>query len=266
MSRSCFFGSYSCDSAVSGVSVERSSCSRVRHNVVAPGWRNYRFSSFRFPFGSRATPLPSPQPYTPELVFRDESADTANSPIGGTRVRPSRGIPLVCLHPYRAVVSRTFHPHCCVLFIFPSRYMVRYRSQSIFRLAGFVPGVFTPIHQWTLLFCGLCLHAFLYGPITLLGTTFQTSSSGASATNRTHISRRIQVGLFRFRSPLLAESLLFSFPAITMMLRFKALPCRINPAFSDGSEKEVSLGDPGIEAYSRLPRDYRSLSRPSSVN
>ena len=39
------------------------------------------------------------------------------------------------------------------------------------------------------------------------------------------ISGRIRFGLFRFRSPLLTESLLLSFPLLIMMLRFSRFPC-----------------------------------------
>src|SRR5262249_25091757 len=69
-------------------------------------------------------------------------------------------------------------------------------------------------------------------------------------------------GLFRVRSPLLAESRLISVPAGTEMFQFPALaplrvtglaPCWVSP-----------FGDPEITAYVQLPQAYRSLSRPSS--
>ncbi len=73
--------------------------------------------------------------------------------------------------------------------------------------------------------------------------------------------RRRRFGLLRFRSPLLAKSLLFSSPAGTKMFQF--------PAFASldtgPSARWVDpFGNPGIEGYLHLPRTYRSLSRPSS--
>ena len=73
--------------------------------------------------------------------------------------------------------------------------------------------------------------------------------------------RRRRFGLLRFRSPLLAKSLLFSSPAGTKMFQF--------PAFASldtgPSARWVHpFGNSGIEGYLHLPRTYRSLSRPSS--
>ena len=73
--------------------------------------------------------------------------------------------------------------------------------------------------------------------------------------------RRHRFGLLRFRSPLLAKSLLFSSPAGTKMFQF--------PAFASldtgPSARWVDpFGHSGIEGYLHLPRTYRSLSRPSS--
>ena len=75
-------------------------------------------------------------------------------------------------------------------------------------------------------------------------------------------------GLFRVRSPLLAESLLFSLPGGTEMVHF--------PPFASASyefrvrmtrhdPRRVSpFGHPRIKACVRLPEAYRSLLRPSS--
>ena len=71
-------------------------------------------------------------------------------------------------------------------------------------------------------------------------------------------------GLLRVRSPLLTESLLFSFPPGNEMFQFPGLapahwrrwhgrPCRVAP-----------FGNPRIGGYLLLPAAYRSLSRPSS--
>ncbi len=78
----------------------------------------------------------------------------------------------------------------------------------------------------------------------------------------------LRFGLFRVRSPLLAESRLISVPAGTEMFHFPA--CRlphlwiqygIVPHDRDGV---APFGDPRIKACLPLPEAYRSLPRPSS--
>ena len=88
-----------------------------------------------------------------------------------------------------------------------------------------------------------------------------------------HISarfpKRIRFGLFRFRSPLLTESLLVSFPPGTKMFYF---PGYLFPHLSDMGimrnylpHADVLLGYLGVSACVRLTRAYRSLPRPSSA-
>jgi hypothetical protein len=77
-------------------------------------------------------------------------------------------------------------------------------------------------------------------------------------------------GLFRVRSPLLAESLLFSLPVGTEMVHFPTLPStdlwiqsgipRYDPGWV------APFGDRRVKAYLRLTDAYRSLSRPSSTS
>lgn len=68
------------------------------------------------------------------------------------------------------------------------------------------------------------------------------------------LTDRIRFVLFRFRSTLITESLLFSFPAGTGMLRFPAFPF-ITEQFRN----------PRFKACMRLAMAYRSLPRPSTV-
>ena len=76
-------------------------------------------------------------------------------------------------------------------------------------------------------------------------------------------------GLFRVRSPLLAESLLFSLPAGTEMVHFPALPSAglwIQPGIPQHDSRWVApFGDPRVKAHLQLTGAYRSLSRPSST-
>ena len=77
-------------------------------------------------------------------------------------------------------------------------------------------------------------------------------------------------GLFRVRSPLLAESLLFSVPAGTEMVHFPALSStrlciqRGIPRYD--SRWVAPFGHPRIEACLQLTEAFRSLPRPSSTS
>ena len=77
-------------------------------------------------------------------------------------------------------------------------------------------------------------------------------------------------GLFRVRSPLLAESLLFSVPAGTEMVHFPALSSHrlwIRRWILRDEPKGVSpFGDPRVKACLQLTGAYRSLPRPSSTS
>ena len=72
-------------------------------------------------------------------------------------------------------------------------------------------------------------------------------------------------GLFRFRSPLLAESRLMSFPPATEMFQFAGF-ASLTYGFSQGYPRGwvAPFGDPGINDRSHLPRAFRSVPRPSS--
>src|SRR5271156_1944692 len=72
-------------------------------------------------------------------------------------------------------------------------------------------------------------------------------------------------GLFRFRSPLLAESRLMSFPPGTEMFQFPGfalLPYGFRQKYPCGWV--APFGYPRIKARSRLPVAFRSVPRPSS--
>ena len=77
-------------------------------------------------------------------------------------------------------------------------------------------------------------------------------------------------GLFRVRSPLLAESLLFSSPEGTEMVHFPSLPSTglwIQPGILRYYPEWVSpFGHPRVKACLQLTGAYRSLPRPSSTS
>ena len=76
-------------------------------------------------------------------------------------------------------------------------------------------------------------------------------------------------GLFRVRSPLLAESLLFSVPAGTEMVHFPALSstrlCIQRGIPRHDSRGVAPFGNLRVKACLRLTEAYRSLPRPSST-
>ena len=77
------------------------------------------------------------------------------------------------------------------------------------------------------------------------------------------LPKQYRFGLFRVRSPLLAESLLFSLPPGTEMFQFPGfaphtMRCR------NRFRRVAPFGNPRIKGYLLLPAAYRSLSRPSS--
>ena len=76
-------------------------------------------------------------------------------------------------------------------------------------------------------------------------------------------------GLFRVRSPLLAESLLFSLPVGTEMVHFPTLPSPglcIQPGIPRYYPWWVSpFGNRRVKACLRLTEAFRSLPRPSST-
>ena len=75
--------------------------------------------------------------------------------------------------------------------------------------------------------------------------------------------RRPRFGLFPFRSPLLGESLLFSFPPTTGMFRFVGFASPIGGCRAC-ARRVAPFGHLRIIGRSRLPADFRGLPRPSS--
>jgi hypothetical protein len=77
------------------------------------------------------------------------------------------------------------------------------------------------------------------------------------------------IGLFRVRSPLLAESLLFSVPPGTEMVHFPGLSSArlwIQLAILRyAPERGAPFGYPRVKACLRLTEAFRSLPRPSST-
>ena len=75
--------------------------------------------------------------------------------------------------------------------------------------------------------------------------------------------KRHRFGLLRVRSPLLAESLLFSSPTGTKMFQFPAFAPSIDGDRSSTC-RVAPFGNLRIKGRLHLPEAYRSLPRPSS--
>ena len=116
----------------------------------------------------------------------------------------------------------------------------------------------------------ICLN-FIYGTVTLFGHSFQSvllTIAFHSLVLQPQLDKSCWFGLFRFRSPLLTESILFLF--------LRILRCFTSPRVALSSlyiQLEVMphyrhwvspFGDLRIKACVPLPEAYRSLLRPSS--
>lgn|GEM_PF-543743 len=107
-----------------------------------------------------------------------------------------------CRHP----VSGSFHPPPGVLFSFPSRYCVRYRSRNVFRVGGWYPQLPAPYSRHgTQDPSPRILHPCAYGAFTLYGPPFQASSASGARNWRRSYNPTSPVGFptrFGLPSPL----------------------------------------------------------------
>jgi hypothetical protein len=153
-----------------------------------------------------ATERPVQTRFRCAYAYRLKLAANGNSLTHYTKGTPSHQKVLRLLVGIRFQVS--FTPLVGVLFTFPSRYLFAIGHQGVFRLGGWSPHVQTGFH----------VSRLTQGPMQLLRIRGyhplwpdfpDRSASTAQAT-----------GLIRVRSPLLAESLLMSFPPGTEMFQF----------------------------------------------
>ena len=141
-----------------------------------------------------------------------------------------------------------------MLFTFPSRYLFAIGRQGVLRLGGWSPHVQTGLHVSRLTRIRKCfLPVRGYHPL-LPG--FPSCSS----------SYTCDIGLIRFRSPLLAESLLMSFPPDTKMFQFSGFApthyvfmCR--SGLSQGLPHSEIAGSKPIRGSPTLIAAYHVLHR-----
>ena len=133
-----------------------------------------------------------------------------------------------------------FTPLTGVLFTFPSRYWFTIGRRGVFSLGSWSTQIPTGFHvsRGTRELYKEGTQPFTYGAFTLYGGSFQSPSARLVLCNFPDRLQPIQVephnsaqatlaglaparfGLFRVRSPLLTESLLFSLPGGTEMVHF----------------------------------------------
>ena len=155
-----------------------------------------------------------------------------------------------------------------MLFTFPSRYWFTIGLKGVFSLTG-----------WSRQFHAefLVLRATqdtatnshltctgLSPSVIQLSRWFQfNASSDVAVLQPPALPKQPGFGLFRVRSPLLAESQLFSLPAGTKMFQFPAYASAWRMPFT---RRVVPFGNLRVNGYLRLTEAYRSLSRPSSLS
>ena len=147
-----------------------------------------------------------------------------------------------------------FTPLPEVLFTFPSRYSSTVGLPVVFSLAGWSPR----FRAGFLVSCATQVAALQPLPVSPTGLSpsaagVSTPFGSAAPTTPAGASPRPRFGLLRFRSPLLAESLLFSSPAGTEMFQFPALAPLISGVLADGFPHSDTRGSPRI---CRSPRFF----------
>ena len=155
-----------------------------------------------------------------------------------------------------------------MLFTFPSRYWFTIGLSDIFSLTGWSRQIHTGFHVSRATQDTPRIYTtYEYAAVTLYGCTFQhillNCINARRCPTTPMLPQQDGFGLFPVRSPLLRESLLFSFPTGTKMFQFPAYAS----AFADNESSThwvVPFGNPGIKGHLHLNRAYRSLSRPSS--
>ena len=189
-------------------------------------------------------------------AYRLKLASKTNSLTHYTKGTPSprcpktQKAPTACRHPVSGTVSprssRCFSPfpHGTGSLSVTEEYLGLEGGPPMFRQDGSCPALLKDRDP-----------GFPYGAVTRYGPPFQTLP----------VPKITATGLVRFRSPLLTESRLMSFPPATEMFQFAGFASRTY-GFSSGYPLGwvAPFGDPGINDRSHLPRAFRSVPRPSS--
>ena len=158
---------------------------------------------------------------------------------------------------YNQQISRSFHLRLRILLSFQSPYFFTIELQTYLKLALDL-AVF-PLHtRGTVLFSWIGFLIFLYRAITVYGTPFQgTSSQRAKPYQAPHlncISAAIRFALFRFYSPLLTESQLFSFISAYLDASIQRVPNPFGP-----------LAEASTKSHSKIPGSKATYAYPGLI-
>ena len=127
-----------------------------------------------------------------------------------------------------------------MLFTFPSRYLFTIGRQLVFSLTRWSARIHTRLHLYRVTQeLPRRVSVFGYGPFTLYGAIFHSLHLIVALPHRapTTPAASCWFGLFRFRSPLLTESLSLSVPPVTEMFHFTG--CRDAPAMYSQELEQV---------------------------
>ena len=172
-----------------------------------------------------------------------------------------------------------------VLFIVQSPYWFTIGHRGVFRLNGWSRQIHTEFQEFRVTWGDVAEpSSYVYGGITLYARTFQSASTSTTVSysvldrqnqhdgpttpnaQRLPAITRKRFGLFRFRSPLLSESLLFSLPVGTEMFHFPTFPptalCVQAEVTGHDSSWVSPFGNPRITA--RLPTSRGLSQAPTS--
>ena len=165
-----------------------------------------------------------------------------------------------------------FTPLTGVLFTFPSWYWFAIGHRLVFSLGGWAPRIRTEFHVFRPTWDPTrAARGFGYGAFTLYRRPFQAvplPRGDPTSWSRNPGEQAPRFGLLRVRSPLLAQSLLFSIPAGTEMFHFPA--CRLDGLFihppmtvssTDGLLHSEILGSKRVCRSPGLIAAYRVLRR-----
>src|SRR6195952_4374739 len=169
------------------------------------------------------------------LTSRHNANSQAHSSKGTLSQRPKSSLQRIVGTWFQVL----FHSPPGVLFTFPSRYLSAIGHRGVFRLSGWSRQIHTEFQGFRVTrdYIEEPL-PYVYGGITRSAGTFQSASTstmvsyslsvrqyqpnGPTTPHRQRLPAitPTRFSLFRFRSPLLTESLLFSLPVGTEMFHF----------------------------------------------
>ena len=245
--------------------------------------RKARLRASRFPYGYGVNPLSLATAVNSPARVSRRTARPRSTPL----VLPGRpgflrgASPLSGRAVLRRPVSGSFHSPSGVLFSFPSRYLVRYRSRDVFSLGGRCPPSFPRQNQAAVLWNGRLgpprfslrgYHPLRRGFPAHFGYRGSGLSSAADPPTPhlpAVIPRGFGLGFSPFGRPYSGNPMLVSLPPPTKMFPFGGFPSG-TPGRTPVSRtprgatprQEFPFGDPGFNGCLRLPRAISPLAAP----